>query len=233
MDKPFDDKPFDDKPFDEKPLDKNRDRMILALMGELSKDEYDAFLVEIEGDEDLLRDWHEISAARSFLGDALGERENGDFVFELPQDQALKSRIETVKHLVLRRLYGAGLGFAAATVVFCVLLFGGLRIDRSPNGILVGFGLPNEAQSQEQLLEGVVTRAELERALVAVVDVTSNRLDDLERSQTDKQAYYSRALYDALAESQERHYDDIRTQIEFASWSVNERQGVFDRSRGD
>jgi hypothetical protein len=42
----------------------------------------------------------------------------------------------------------------------------------------------------------------------------------MERRQTGAQAEMTRALYDALADSQQRHYDDLRTRIELAAYQT-------------
>jgi len=200
-------------------LDTTRDRMIQALLGELSDDEHQELMSAIESDEDLLRDWDEIRQAQAFIASAHSDAIDPAFDFSLPPEPNPKQEITRLRSRYLRQFGLIGAGFAAATVLFCVLVVSGFRVDRTPDGMLVSFSQPTSTRStDEAMVAQLITRSDLEDALIAVLDVTRARFDELERTQDGQQAYYSKLLYEALATTQQRQFDDLRTRIELAAY---------------
>jgi anti-sigma factor RsiW len=195
--------------------------MIAALYGELPEHEMLKFEAALERDDDLRKDWDELRGARASLQQLAQEESEPDFTFRLPPAKALVGSDANV--VPFRRwLMASAAGFAAAASIFLVLLVVGLRVDRTPGGVLVRFGgAAAETGATVRAAGGVVgqeypTRAEFAALAEALIGTTSVRLDELERRQSNTQAEVARALYDALAVQQQRQYDDLRSQIQLA-----------------
>jgi hypothetical protein len=217
-------------------LDHWRDRMVAALYGELTPEEERELEAAIDGDQTLREDWQELNETRQWLAAAGGDTVEPSWGFELPPG-VVDARSESASRVVeLRRwLLPAAAGFAAAATLFIGMLAAGLRVDRTPSGLLVRLE-PTAAQETTVVTDPLapgdrntavtgqeyITRAELAILMQGVIDVTAARLDDMERRQTGTQAQLTRALYDALADRQERHYDDLRTSIELAAFRTSQ-----------
>lgn len=213
----------------QKPLDSRREQMVAALYGELSPDQMQALEAACADDETLQRDWDELRGARAFLRRAGREEAEPDYTFVFPPGEtATASRLGGILVRPWRWLVPAAAGFAAAAAVFVALLVAGLRVDRTPQGILVGFDQPPATQPPTDPLltypaatQGLATRAELAnlaQMLVATTQITTTRLGELELRQAGEQAVLVRELYEALSRRQERHYDDLRTEIGLAPY---------------
>jgi hypothetical protein len=215
----------------DRPLDHWRDRMIAALYGELSADEMREFEAELEGDEELASDWQELREARASLQHLDHVDAESDVVFGIPPAGQLRQRTATVVP-IRRWILASAVGFAAAATVFVALLLVGLRVDRTPAGVLVRFDgssageLAAASGVDPQLGTGGVasqghqylTRAEFTALAQLLMEATGARLDELERRQSSSQMELTQALYDALALRQQRQYDDLRTQIQLAAY---------------
>ncbi len=214
---------------EEERLDQWRDRMVAALYGELGPAEKRELEEALAGDETLRRDWEELQQARAALQELAGRE--GREVEALAPRSALWRR-PPVRRGVRRWLLAGGVGFAAAAVLFLGLLVAGLRVDRTPAGLLVRLdGSP--AAELEAAAGGLgdgrsgVSRAEFADLAQVLMDATAARLDELERRQTGAQVELTQALYDALAVRQERQFDDLRNRIDLVrangSWSAGDR----------
>jgi hypothetical protein len=197
-------------------LDPWRDRMVQALCGELDDDQRAELEAAVQADPELLSDWRELEQAHAALAVLDTPAGDGGFEFAMPPDTAGVPRTRTW----WRWAASSAIGFAAAASVFLALLVAGLRIDRTPGGLLVGFG-PLEAATSAAPATGAsspVTRAELALFAQELVGATAARLDELERRQTTTQAEATRALFGALSERQQLHYDDLRSRIDLAAF---------------
>jgi anti-sigma factor RsiW len=198
--------------------------MVAALYDELDDGERRELENRIAEDETLHRDWQELIQARESLELLLRETtpDDGLTSFEIPQAVGRSlSNVVSLRHWVL----AAGIGFAAAATVFLGLLLGGLRIDRTPAGLLVRFG----ASSPESLAAAIdetsrlaagdryVGRAEFAALAQALLEETTFRIDELERRQQSAQIQLTRSLYEALASRQQRQYTDLANQIQLAA----------------
>jgi hypothetical protein len=215
---------------DEERLDHWRDRMVAALYGELEPAAKRELEEALAGDDALRRDWEELQQARVALRELAG-REGREV--EAPAHRSALLWSPPVQRGARRWLLAGGVGFAAAAVLFLGLLVAGLRVDRTPAGLLVRLdGSPAaelEAATAMAPAAGQrgVTRAEFAEVAQALFDGTTARLDELERRQTGAQVELTQALYDALAVRQERQFDDLRNRIELARangpWSAGDR----------
>jgi hypothetical protein len=131
-------------------IDALRQRMVAALYGELSPEEHREFEAALAADESLRREWEELRGARAFLTAAPLEDEVPQFVFLDPEPAAGRAGTASVRARVGRRLGWGWLaswrspvgGFALAGAAVIVLLLFGLRVDRTPAGLVVRFGTP-------------------------------------------------------------------------------------------
>lgn len=213
----------------ERPLDQVHDWMIAALYGELAEEERAQLEAALEQDEDLRREWDELNEARACLQllDEPPQPAAEPFRFASP---AAAEPVTTARVIPLRQwLLPAAAGFAAAATLFLGLLLAGLRVDRTPGGVLVGFGTPTAeaapaaqqtepAAATDTLLasQRLISREELAMFAQVVAETTVARLNQLEQRQTRSQAEVAQALYEALAVSQQRQYVDLRNRIELA-----------------
>jgi hypothetical protein len=204
-------------------IDPWRDTMVAALYGELSDDEMREFEAMLEEDEELRRDWQELLEARAGLQRLAREDEAPSFSFRMPPGPAREEPANVVP--LWRWAVASAAGFAAAASIFLVLILAGLRVDRTPDGVLVRFGgTAGEALAASQAVDGsavpmgreTITRAEFAALADALIGATAARLDELERRQVNSQAEVARALYDALAVQQQRQYDSLTSQIQLA-----------------
>lgn len=195
---------------DEHRLDEWRDRMVRALYDELPAEERRRLEERLETDPELGREWHELEEARRLVASLAGDVPAAT---DLVRSQAPP---RTNRRVVwLRRAAAAGVGFAAAATVFVGLLVAGLRVDRTPAGVLVGFGgVPAAAGATASPTSGLVTRRELEAVASSLAVATAARMDDLERRQAGVQTQLTNALYDAIAAQQQRQYQDLRYRID-------------------
>jgi hypothetical protein len=203
-------------------IDRWRDLMVAALYDEIEPAERDELEARLASDADLRSEWEELQEARARLA-VLGETERmideeTDFAWRGPRPHPGGFR---------RWALPSAMGFAAAASVFVALLLVGLRVDRTPAGLLVRFGMP-EAESGASLAPQPVgpeivatnaeplTREEFTRFASLLVNATDSRLDDLERRQSQTQTQLVGQLYDALALTQRRQYEDIRDRLDTA-----------------
>jgi hypothetical protein len=206
----------------ERPIDPWRETMVAALYGELSDAEMREFETMLEQHEELRQDWQELLEARAGLQRLAREDEAPSFSFAQPPF----AEEEPPKIVPLWRwAVASAAGFAAAASIFLALLVAGLRVDRTPGGVLVRFGGPAAGTAASlQAVDGSVpsvgqesiTRAEFSALAEALIGATAARLDELERRQVTSQAEVARALYDALAVQQQRQYDNLTSQIQLA-----------------
>jgi anti-sigma factor RsiW len=198
--------------------------MVAALYDELDDDERSELENRIAQDEMLHRDWQELREGREVLQELLGQDVGGrfnarDVTSGLPDSRI--SEVTTPRQWML----AAGIGFAAAATVFLGLLLGGLRIDRTPAGLLVRFGasspesLPTTIDETSRIAAGdrYVNRAEFAALAQALLEETTLRIDELERRQQSSQIQLTRSLYEALASRQQRQYTDLANQIQLAA----------------
>jgi len=208
----------------DRPIDAWRDTMVAALYGELSDDEMRDFERLLEQHDELRHDWQELLEARAGLQRLEREDEAPSFSFQSPRvDAPEEPRTEVVP--LWRWAVASAAGFAAAASIFLVLLAAGLRVDRTPGGVLVRFGgsagdgvVATQAVggTAERVGHEPITRTEFAAFADALIGATAARLDELERRQVSSQAEVARALYDALAVQQQRQYDNLTSQIQLA-----------------
>lgn len=207
----------------DRPIDSWRDTMVAALYGELSDEEMREFEALLEQHEELRQDWHELLEARAGLQRLAREDEAPSFSFRMPPDPGQEEAANIVP--LWRWAVASAAGFAAAASIFLVLLVAGLRVDRTPGGVLVRFGgVGGEASAASRAVDPsaapvaqeTMTRAEFSAFANALIGATEARLDELERRQVSSQAEVAWALYDALAVQQQRQYDSLTSQIQLA-----------------
>ena len=208
----------------DRPIDPWRETMVAALYGELSDDEMREFETMLEQHEELRQDWQDLLEARAGLQRLAREEEEPSFSFRMPSAEAPAEQSSTVVPL-WRRAVASAAGFAAAASIFLVLILAGLRVDRTPDGVLVRFGgTAGDTPAASETVDGfaarggqeTLTRAEFAAFADALIGATAARLDELERRQVSSQAEVARALYDALAVQQQRQYDSLTSQIQLA-----------------
>jgi len=122
-------------------LDPQREKLIAALYGELNEQEEQELKAHLAQDASLRADWDELHEARAFLK-AEAEGPAPSFVFLTPPAGA--KRVEEEPAGFWQRLR-AGLQspagvFAAATAAAVIMVAAGFRVDRTPNGLTMGFG---------------------------------------------------------------------------------------------
>jgi hypothetical protein len=206
-------------------LDFWRDRMVAALCGEL----YETGRRELEralaADDELRRDWQELGEARALLDPIRGEEYAPSQPFTLPAHAGGSGRGPGGG--AMRWLLAAAAGFLLAAALSVGLLLAGLRIDRTPGGLLVAFShetvldqrleiASQRALAQEQLAQ-YLTRDEFMTLARTLAGATAARLDELERRQSVSQSETARLLYQALASRQQRQYNDLRARLQVAS----------------
>jgi hypothetical protein len=216
----------------EKPLDDWHDRMIAALYGELDDEQMREFEAQLEQDEGLAQEWRELSETRASLqrlaeAEPVPEHHRGSSL-QLPHGVG---QVATFPRW--RWALASSAGFAAAATLFLALLVAGLRVDQTPAGLLVSFG----GGSAEELVsdpyadgahitavdggrQRYLTRAEFASVAQMMMEATTARLDELERRQSSSHMEATWALYDALATSQQRRFDELRAQIQLAAYQA-------------
>lgn len=197
------------------------ERMVAALYGEMEEDERRELEAAIAEDDTLAREWEELGHARALLASHLVASSEDEDPYLLPAEILPKKSSRRASVVPFRRwVTASGIGFAAAAALFVVLLIGGLRIDRTPDGLLVAFGHGSTAASANQpRAADVLTREEFADFARVMIGATAERFDELERRQANVQAEVAQALFDALSQSQLRQYDDLRARIELASFA--------------
>ena len=203
------------------PLDPARDRLVAALLGELTVDERAELERQLAADDGLRRDHDELELGRraAAAAGAAARPDADDFVFAWPPVPARPSRG------LGRTLLAVAAGFFVAALSFSALLVLGLRVDRGAGALVIGFAAPTApaAAAGDALLaalppttETPLSRAELAAGLDAVLQVTAVRFTALERRQAETQAVISRSLYDALSSNQQRQTEALSTEIRLA-----------------
>ncbi len=132
-------------------IDALRQRMIAALYGELTPQAQLEFEAELAADETLRREWEELRGARAFLGATPLEDEAPQFVFLDSEPAAGRAGAGSTRARARGRFAWGWLapwrspvgGFALAGAAVVVLLLFGLRVDRTPAGLVVHFGSPS------------------------------------------------------------------------------------------
>jgi len=198
-------------------LDPWRDLMVRALCGELDETERAELDAAIQSQPDLQADWKELEQARAALGALAPATAETGFEFEMPPEPESAGGQRAAWW---RWAVASAAGCAAAATGFLILLVAGLRIDRTPEGVLVGFASLPAATAGDAVGDSgtQVTHAELALLAQELIGATSARLDELERRQAGVQSEVARALYGALSERQQLHYDDLRTRLELATY---------------
>jgi hypothetical protein len=134
------------------PLDPRVDQLIAALYGELSAEERARFEKQLESDPVLRAEWEELHLARRYLSAWELEERVPSFVLvdQKPSPAAaIGARAETRWWSVFRRpLPAVGWAFAAAAVVFAILIAAQARIDLLDRGIAFRFGPPALVENQ-------------------------------------------------------------------------------------
>jgi len=200
----------------DRPLDMWRERMVAALYGEVSAGEQAELQAAMERDAGLRRDFEELTEARTALRRLLDSAEDADEEPAKPGWSALRRRPAPGRRRPWRPVLAASVGFAVAASLFVGLLFAGLRVDRTPGGVVVR--LDRDAESVTQAPIPYVTRDELAAVAELLAAGTASRLDQLERRQAAVQAEVAKTLYDALAVTQQRQFHDLRNRIELAAY---------------
>lgn len=204
----------------DRPLDPARDRLVAALLGELSADERAELERQLAADDTLRRDSDELEIGRraAVAAAAATRSDADDFSFAWPSAPA-------------RRASGLGptllavaAGFLLAAFTFSALLVLGLRVDRGDGTLVIGFAAATPPPATSELgvaalasaTEAPLSRAELAAGLDTVLQLTAVRFAALERRQLETQAVISRSLYDALSSHQQRQTEALSTEIRLA-----------------
>lgn len=181
---------------DDQELDEWRDRMVRALYEELPASERRALEDRLERDPELRAEMSELREARRVLA-GLADDVPGGQGGELTR---IGGSPATRPGGGWRwRAAAAGVGFAAAATVFIGLLVAGLRVDRTPAGVLVRFGGETiAAPTAAEMVGGLVTRRELEAVAGSLASATAARMDDLERQRDADRTVLQAELVDAM-----------------------------------
>jgi hypothetical protein len=225
---------------DERPLDPLREMMISALYGELSTGEMKRFEDALKNDTDLRAEWDELRGTRNFLSVAGNEEETAEFRFTLPVDVSRGDQnVEEVGRVVRgpwRRWFTAAAGFSAAAAIFTILLFSGLRVDRTAHGWFIGFsGAPeNRAAIQASGAGGnkaLLSQADFTLFARELVEATDQRLNRMEERRSGEQAVLVRGFLEALDTQQQefslhqqRNYEDLRARVELVAYGLASSQ---------
>jgi hypothetical protein len=189
----------------------------------------------LEQDEDLSAEWEELRGTRRFIGVAGFMEDEADFSFtlpvELPQDDERRTDRRTVVRGPWRRWLPAAVGFSLAAAVFAVLLFSGLRVDRTPDGWLVGFSGAPEIQaglgSDGAGADAALTREDFAAFARELVQATDQRLTMIEERRSGEQAVLVRGFLEALdlqqqelSLHQQRNYEDLRARVDVVAYGL-------------
>lgn len=220
---------------EDKALDTLREKMVAALYGELGTEEMKRFEEALAADEALRAEWEELRGTRNFIGVAGVGEEEAEFSFTLPVDLPPvddgKGRGALVRG-PWRRWWTAAAGFSAAAAIFAVLLFSGLRVDRTPGGWLVGFsGAPEYraglGHADEDGADAALTREDFAAFARELVQATDQRLTRLEERRSGEQAVLVRGVLEALDRqqqdlylNQQRNYEDLRARVELVAYGL-------------
>jgi len=214
---------------DERQLDPLREMMISALYGELGTGEMKRFEESLENNEDLRAEWDELRGTRRFLSVVGGEDDEVEFSFTLPVDRDDKDRGQVVRG-PWRRWFTAAAGFSAAAAVFALLLFSGLRVDKTAHGWLIGFSGAPENRAGLAAVDGseaVMTHADFAEFAHDLVQATDQRLTRMEDRRSGEQAVLVRGFLDALSMQQQelslhqqQNYEDLRARVELVAFGL-------------
>jgi hypothetical protein len=216
----------------DKALDHWRDRMVEALYGELDEEQMREFAEQLERDGELAQEWRELNETRASLARLAEAEPVPEHRLSTPLQASRRfGKVTTFPRW--RWALASAAGFAAAATLFLALLVAGLRVDHTPAGLLVRFSggageelsLDPDADSMRRAAvsggrQQYLTRAEFAAMAQMMMDATANRLEDLERRQSSSQFEMTRALYDALAVSQQRGFDELSAQVQVAAYRV-------------
>lgn len=218
---------------EERPLDPLRERMIAALYGELGTEEMKRFEESLENDEDLRAEWDELRGTRRFLSVVGAEEDEAEFSFTLPVDLPRREDSKDRGRVVRgpwRRWGGAVMGFSAAAAIFAMLLFSGLRVDRTAHGWFIGFSGAPESQAALTAVDGsaaMMTRTDFATFAQDLVQATDQRLTRMEDRRSGEQAVLVRGFLDALSMQQQelslhqqRNYEDLRDRVELVAYGL-------------
>lgn len=205
--------------------DRERELLIAALYGELPPEEMKSFRRLIAEDEDLRAEWEDLQASRAFLQAA----EASD---PLPAWEPIAPRSAWIDrmHAWWRR---PAFAFALTTASLAVLLFAGLRVDRTADGLLIHFQTtPSETAqidpsavpimearletpaANQNNLDRPVTQAELAACAYDIFQVTRAMITEQERNQRGEMIHMISNLYDELDTRQTRNQAETRENLE-------------------
>ena len=204
----------------DKALDPMREKMVAALYGELSTAEMRQFEEILADNEALRAEWDELRGTRRFISVAGDGEDETEFSFtlpvELPEQQAGHRSGGAVRS-PWRRWGAVAAGFAAAAAIFGALLFSGLRVDRTPGGLFIGFSGATAS----------LTREDFSSFARELVTATDQRLTRMEERRTGEQAVLARGFLEALdvqqqglALHQQRNYEDLRARVELVAFGL-------------
>jgi hypothetical protein len=196
-----------------------RELMIGALYDELDTAEQAELDAALQRDATLQAEFSELQQTRTTLA-RLGEgADTPDSVFLFPEP----TKLTPISRSARKRWLAPAAGFAAAAMLFVGLLIAGLRVDRTPEGILVRFAGEDPRNTTPAAAfenqEHFVSRAEFAAATEYLMGATMQRLDEIERRQASTQTEMARSLYGALSESQQMHFADLKHRIDMAALS--------------
>jgi hypothetical protein len=203
-------------------LDRYRDLMVAALYDELPAAERSELEGVLAGNDELRREWQELHEARTLLSSLAASEQDLPPRFALPDTPAV--RTISTHSSAWRPALASAAGFLIAVLGFSGLLIAGLRIDRTTDGWLIGFGrrattqreIPTNLRLANADGDEFLTKNEFMTVARRLVDVTAARFDDLERRQSEAQTETARVLFRALASRQQVHFDDLRYRLDRA-----------------
>lgn len=224
--------------------DREREMLVAALYGELPAEEMEALGRLLAEDEILRAEFEDLQAGRAFLQQA----EAGDPAPAWNPAVPGVAWIDRIRHWWRRPAFA----FALATASLVVLLFAGLRIDRTGDGILIHFqttppevaelgtgGLPimtagfEEPAREQNELSRPVTQAELAACAYDIIQATRAQLAKQEQRQRGEMIYVMRNMYDEVDARQTRDQDETRANLEKIWMGLGGAQWLYEKRTPD
>jgi hypothetical protein len=220
----------------EPPIDPRRERLVGYLYEELPPEEAAQVRAWLDEDPALRAEWEELQEARAFLR-APQEGAAPEFVFLNPLARAAAPLSPRRPRFRL----SAAWVFAACTLALVGLLLAGLRLDRTPQGLVLHLGEPvpavpvsisppppalpppvelatanpavPEIRTTAATPADVVTPDQLRRTAEAMMETVAAILEQREAARREEMGYLFTALYERLREEDTQRYQDLMDQI--------------------
>jgi hypothetical protein len=176
-------------------LDPIHEEMIAALYGELPPHREEALMERLRSDETLRREWEELQEIHRVLRVAVRPATQGD------RAGRVLAR--------LRSLVTPARAWAAAAALLLALLAAGLRVDRTPGGLVLHFGGAPPAPEVDY-----VTRDDLDAYTMQVFRGVAAMLEEARARDRATLAYMLQGLSEDLRQNQQRDYEALQAEIQ-------------------